>query len=67
MRQFNSRDNTSVVQKNRMDLVVLILVFLRAAVHALFGCDWPRQAGLEQPVQLRALRDLGQMPGARVV
>lgn len=37
--QFNSRNNTLMVQQNRMELVVLILVFLRAALHALFGCD----------------------------
>lgn len=37
--QSNSRNNTSVVQQNRMELVVLTLVFLRAALHALFGCD----------------------------
>lgn len=37
--QSNSRNNTSVVQQNRMELVVLTLVFLRAALRALFGCD----------------------------
>lgn len=50
--QFNSRNNTSLLQQNRMELVALI-VFLRAARHTLFGCGWPRHAGQGQPVQFR--------------
>lgn len=54
-------------QQNRMELVELILGFLCAAARTLFGSDWLLQIGQEQPVQFRELRDLGQMPGARVV
>lgn len=50
--QCNSRNSTSVLQQNRMELVVLI-VFLCAARHTLFGCGWPRHARQEQPVQFR--------------
>lgn len=50
-----------------MELVELILGFLCATVHTPLGGDWLLRAGQEQPVQFRELRDLGQMPGARVV
>lgn len=50
--QCSCRNNTSVLQQNRMELVVPI-VFLCAARHILFGCGWPRHARQEQPVQFR--------------